>query len=182
MIILLHPLFVNEKLITYRDGHFVFGTISENGYEEIKRIKIDKEYYFPLSPGFSGGDLGRKYTRFLYGKRRYDVADVDFIKLDMETFNIKILKFDHIKRGLIRKLSGGEILFIRFKEGGPAEINGVFRFKGDELLPVKVFEDESYEIWKDFDFLKNGIIVRKKKGISIYSLPDFKEQKFKKLK
>lgn len=176
------PVYVNNKLITYRDGHFGFGSVSEKGYEEIKKIKIDKEYHFPLFPGFFGGDLDRKQARFIYGKKMYSSNDIDFIKLDMETFEIKKLKFDNIKRGVIRKLSGEGTLFLRFKEEGPAEINGVFRFEGDNLVPIEMFEGENYKLWEDIGVLNNGIIVRKKKGIRVYSLPDLKEKKFKKLK
>ncbi|MEN8153500.1 MAG: hypothetical protein ABFR75_05705 [Acidobacteriota bacterium] len=175
------PLYVNNRLISYRDGHFVFGQVSEAGYKEIKKVKIDREYHIPIYPGFFGGDLKRKYTRFIYGKKMYDRSDMDFLKVDLETLEIKMLSFDYIKRGIIRKLSGEGTLFLRFKETGPAEINGVFRFEGDKLVPVKIFEGEIFKFWMDIGIFNKGIMVRRKKGITIYSLPEYKELTFKKL-
>ena len=173
----MHPLFINDKLISHNNGYLVIGEFSVNGYKELKKIKSDRPCfndYYPV-----GADLNRKRYEYLYGIKRKDGIISSFIMVDLITLNIKEFKIDFAKRGKIFNIGFSDTLFEKYNDKGEFKPEAVYKFEGEKLQLLRKFNDFGNLKGTDFRKSSYGLIIGRGKAVKFFKYPDLKEIKFK---
>lgn len=176
------PQYVNNLLITFDNKDLIFEKITPDGKMIITRIPANKAISFYPRYWFHS-NLNPVEVKYLYG----DVPNLGnnkrekFVILDLENFKIKELKTDFLLEGYF-SISHPDIAYFISRDFNKHLIKALYKIEGDQIDLLKKFEN--FKLTEKRSFLrtfKSGLIISKQGKISVYSLPDLKELKFKKL-
>jgi len=175
------PLYVNKMLITTDKQNIIFEILTQKEKKIIKKIPEKRSIHF--NPRWFRPNLNHEKKRFIYGsvwdmkkKKRENL-----VVIDLKNFKIKDIKTDFNLDGYLRVFNSCVAYFtqVDFKNN---MVKALYKIDGEKIKLLKRFknvkrfgEDSSFEIFRP------GIVIRKKGKVSVLSLPDLKELKFKKL-
>lgn len=138
---------------------------------------------FHFNPRWFRPNLNHEKKRFIYGsvwnmkKKKREIL----IVVDLENFKIKDIKTDFELNGYLRAFNSGIAYFTQFDFKNNL-VKALYKIDGEKIKLLKRFENvERFGEDSSFEIFKPGIVIRKKGKVSVFSLPDLKELKFKKL-
>ncbi len=177
------PIFVNNTLITYEKGDIILGRFENKGYEFVKRFSLNDKLKFPFY--LETADLNPKLLKFLYAQihkvRNYEknyVEDpIEFISIDLNTYQLERFKIENIYRGSLFYMSDGETIFTEYFNNLKMEIKDIFKLEGQRMILLKAIDDPEKLARSNFGFLGNGFMTSKDDDIRFYQFPDLKEIK-----
>jgi hypothetical protein len=177
------PLYVNNILITTDEQGIIFESLTQSENKIIKRIPEKRNIRFQ-SQWFMSKNLNNEKKRFIYGSV-WDMKKKKRKKLvvmDLENFKIKDIKTDFELDGNLRVFNSGIAYFtqVDFKND---LVKALYKIDGEKIKLLKRFKDVKRfgGPFPSFEIFRSGIIIRKKGKVSVFTLPDLKELKFKKL-
>ncbi len=175
------PLYVNNMLITTDEQGMIFESLTQKEKKFIKRISEKRNIRF-CSQWFIS-NLNQKKKRFVYGsvwdmkkKKRENL-----VVIDLDNFKIKDIKTDFELNGYLRVFNSGIAYFsqVDFKNN---MVKALYKIDGEKIKLLKRFKNvKKFEQDSSFEIFSSGIVIRKRGKVSVFSLPDLKELKFKKL-
>lgn len=180
----IRPYYVNGRLIIAREGSIRIGSVSENGFNEIKTLDINLDGSFKL---YTGDGINMEYlpVNEIYGS----ISDREthtwkrHVKLDLETLefqDIKGLDKDYGQFAYHRSGTWYYAAMEYVKPGKPANVK-LYRLNNGvpELLkdfgPLRLF----YGGNDNFGIYPGGVLLKKGDDFTMYNLPDMKEFKIK---
>ena len=174
------PLYVNNMLITTDEQSIIFKSLTQKEKKFIKKISEKRSIRF-RSQWFKS-NLNQEKIKFIYGsvwdmkkKKRKKL-----VVLDLENFRIKDIKTDFNLDGYVRVFNSCIAYFtqVDFKNN---MVKALYKIDGEKIKLLKRFENvERFGEDSSFEIFRPGIVIRKKGKVSVFSLPDLKELKFKK--
>jgi hypothetical protein len=99
------------------------------------------------------------------------------VVMDLENFKIKDIKTDFELSGYLRVFNSDVVYFTQVDLKKDL-VKALYKIDGEKIKLLKKFKDVEES---DFNIFRSGIIIRKNEKVSVFSLPDLKELKFKKL-
>jgi hypothetical protein len=175
------PLYVNNILITNDEQNIIFESLTQKEKKIIKKIPEKRDIHF--NPRWFRPNLNHEKKRFIYASA-WDMKKKKrkkLLVLNLENFKIKDIKTDFNLDGYLRVFNSDIAYFtqIDFKNN---LIKALYKIDGEKIKLLKRFKNvERFGEDSSFEIFKPGIVIRKKGKVSVFSLPDLKELKFKKL-
>jgi len=165
--------------ITRKGGSLVFEKLTSQGLELVKSLPGSQNTY-PWNYWWNKTLNNNEPVREIYGYQKVDSENKNVICLDLNTFEEKVVIQSN---GRIRHFLPNQNYLIDTEPNEPQQplwIKNLYQLKNGQAILLKKFEPKIS--MADFGLYKTGLIIEKKGGVTVYSLPDMKELHFKKLK
>jgi hypothetical protein len=181
------PCYINRTLLSYAENEIIISKKMERRFEVLQNIPNREDFYFGWYVHYHK-KLNNSPVKKIYGGKILHLSDdrntdltfsVKYARLNLESFTIEEL--DDWKGHLVLYASNLDSHYALKREDAAHETK-FYEVKEGTLRLLKVFKDldPTYGL-NSFDVSKSGILVKKGNKIKVYSLPDLKEVKFKKL-
>ena len=181
------PCYLNRTLFSYTKNEIIVSEHEKGLFEALRSIPNEEDFHFGWYV-YSWRKLTNSPVHEIYGqridihsenkntKRTYSTK---YARLNLENF--KIEEVDDVK-GDLSFYSPESNVFYAIEENDAAQEANLFELIEGTLKHMKTFKDvDPATGLKILDFTNNGLLIKERKRIKIYSLSDLKEIKFKKL-
>ncbi|UCH95263.1 MAG: ABC transporter permease [Candidatus Aminicenantes bacterium] len=183
------PVYSSRMLVTTTDDALVVRRITGDGLEMIREITRYKQLTFPITSTYARVNLNPPALKEIYFVRLTKRWVRNYLRLNLETFEISHIGKIFRKAGEALVIYPGEIYKIRF-ERDEKEIdarkqrhylNKIYRLEGEKFILLKEFpayekEREGDNFWVS----KSGVVIKYNNKLSVYTLPNMEPLEFKK--